>query len=345
MNEDAILRAAFGHAAAVPRLLSLLPGDASAGLEGGRLRRLVAEQVARGGRKRVGDLAWAVGVEGDPDTEAMLAVECQSSPDWRMALRMLVYAGLLWQSLAETPRYQRRQLPPALLVLVYTGAGNWRPKMLRELLRDSPPSLGRRRPDFDFEFLDAKALTADDANANWLAALLRLLCCRDPASLPVRSKTLSDTLRHDGLDDLASILAELLMRMLIFRFAGRGAEQHDDHLRLALTYMGEPTMLEQAITEWREAALAEGQAKGHAEGHAEGRVEERAQSVARERAILSRQAARRFGSEAGDAFAALLANEEDIVRLGTMSDLVVDCADSDELLQRSRSVLVNADSP
>ena len=333
MNEDAILRAAFGHNAAVPRLLSLLPGDAGAGLEAGRLRRLVAEQVARGGRKRVGDLAWAVGVEGEPDAEAMLAVECQSSSDSRMALRMLVYAGLLWQALADTPRYQRRKLPPALLVLVYTGAGNWRPKTLRELLRDSPPSLGRRRPDFDFEFLDAKALTADDANANWLAALLRLLCCRDATSLPVRSKTLFDALRHDGLDDLASILADLLMRMLIFRFAGRGAEQQDDHLRLALTYMGEPTMLEQAITEWREAALAEG------------RVEERAQSVARERAILSRQAARRFGSEAGDAFAALLANEEDIVRLGTMSDLVVDCADSDELLQRGRAVLVNGDSP
>ena len=345
MNQDAILRAAFGHPAAVSRLLSLLPEDASAGLEAGRLRRLVAEQVARGGRKRIGDLAWAVGVEGDPEAEAMLAVECQSSPDSRMVLRMLVYAGLLWQSLADTPRYQRRQLPPALLVLVYTGAGNWRPKALRELLRDSPPGLGRRRPDFDFEFLDAKALTADDAHANWLAALLRLLCCRDPASLPVRSKTLFDALRHDGLDDLASILADLLMRMLIFRFAGRGAEQQDEHLRLALTYMGEPTMLEQAITEWREAALAEGQAKGHAEGHAEGRVEERAQSMARERAILSRQAARRFGSEAGDAFAALLANEEDIVRLGTMSDLVVDCADSDELLQRGRSVLVNGVRP
>lgn len=330
MTEDAILRTALGHPAAVSRLLSLLPEDASAGLEGGRLRRLVAEQVARGGRKRVGDLAWAVGVAGDPEAEAMLAVECQSSPDSRMALRMLVYAGLLWQSLAETPRYQRRQLPPALLVLVYTG-GNWRPKTLRELLRDSPPSLGRRRPDFDFEFLDAKALTADDANANWLAALLRLLCCRDPASLPVRSKTLFDALRRDGLDDLALRLADLLMRMLIFRFAGRGAEQPDDHLRLALTYMGEPTMLEQAITEWREAALAEGQAKGVSRG------------MARERAMLSRQAARRFGSEAGNALAALLADEEDAERLDTMGDLVVDCADGDELLRRGRSVLLRHD--
>ena len=86
-------------------------------------------------------------------------------------------------------------------------------------------------------------------------------------------------------------------------------------------------MLEEAITEWREAALAEG----------------RSQAMSGERNRLSMQAARRFGSEAGDAFAALLGNEEDSQRLYTMSGLVVDCADGDELLRRTRSVLLHRD--
>ena len=88
-------------------------------------------------------------------------------------------------------------------------------------------------------------------------------------------------------------------------------------------------MLEQAITEWREAALAEG----------------RSQAIARARARLCRQAARRFGSEAGYAFAALLDNEEDSQRLDTMSDLVVVCASGDELLRRGRSVLLQRNGP
>lgn len=332
MNEDAIMRTALGNPAAVPRLLSLLPPDVGAGLDANRLRRLPAEYVARGGRKRVGDIAWAVGVDQDPDAEALLVVECQSSTDRRMALRMLVYNGLLWQALAETPRYRRRELPLALRVVVYTGGRRWRPKTLRELLRKSPPGLAGRSFDVDFELLDAGRLTADDARSNWLAALLRLLHCRVAAQLPARSKALFDGLRADKLDDLAAELAGMLMRMFVFRFMGENAkEEHEDHLALAARYLGEPTMLEEAITEWRQAAIAEGRTQGIAEGRSQGRAEERA--------LLRRLAARRFGAEAGDALATLLGHEDDSERLATIGDLVVDAANSDELLRRGRSVL------
>ena len=96
-------------------------------------------------------------------------------------------------------------------------------------------------------------------------------------------------------------------------------------------------MLEQAITEWREAALAEGRAKG--------RAEERVQSMLRERASVRRFATRRFGSDAGDTLAALLANEDDFERLDRVSDLLVDCANGDELLRRTRAVLAHHDGP
>ena len=334
MNEDAILRTALGNPAAVPRLLSLLPKDAVAGIEAVRLRRLPAEHVARGGKKRLGDIAWGVGVGHDPDAEALLVVECQSSLERRMALRMLVYAGLQWQALADTPRYRRGELPPALLVVVYTGGRRWRPKTLRELLAKSPPGLARRCPDFDFELLDARTLTADDAHSNWLAALLRLLHCRLAAELPARAKVLLDGLRRDALDDLAAELADLLMRMLVHRFGGEDAKEEDrEYLALAVTYLGEPTMLEEAITEWREAAVAEGRSQGRAEGRSEGMVEKRT--------LLRRMAARRFGVEAGNALATLLAGEEDSERLATIGDLVVDAANGEELLRRGRSVLAH----
>ena len=83
-------------------------------------------------------------------------------------------------------------------------------------------------------------------------------------------------------------------------------------------------MLERAITEWRKAALAEGERKGRVEG---------------ERAMLRRVAARRFGMATGDALAALLGEATDVRRLNSIGDLVVDCASADELLRRSGSVL------
>ena len=177
--------------------------------------------------------------------------------------------------------------------------------------------------------LDARSLTAEDGRDNWLAALLRLLCCRDAAKLPELSQTLFDGLRRDGLDDFARRLADLTMRMLLARFGREQEVRPGGYLDQALRYMEEPTMLERAITKWRNAALAEGLQKGRAEG---------------QRAYLQRMAARRFGGAAGDALAALLGEATDVRRLDAIGDLVSDCTSADELLRRSGGVL-NGRSP
>ena len=334
MSEDAILRTALAERAAVPRLLALLPAEAVAGLDPARLRPLAVDHIGRSGRARRGDIAWAVGAPTtrEPNAEALLAVECQSSPHPRMALRMMVYAGLLWQAFAASRSKRRGRLPLALLVVIYTGARRWRPKTLRGLLRETPPGLRERSPECGFEMLDAATLTADDGRANWLAAQLRLLRCRAAEELPERARTLFEGLRRDGLDDLAQRLAELTMRLLLVRFGRKPAADAGGYLDQALRYMEEPTMLERAITEWRKAALAEGQRKGRVEGMREGRVEG-------ERAMLRRVAARRFGTPTGDALAALLGEVADVRRLNAIGDLVADCPSADELLRRTGGLL------
>ncbi len=54
---------------------------------------------------------------------------------------------------------------------------------------------------------------------------------------------------------------------------------------------------------------------------------------------LRHLAAGRFGVAAGDALAALLANEKDIERLAKVGDLVVGCTNAEELLRRGRGLL------
>ena len=98
-------------------------------------------------------------------------------------------------------------------------------------------------------------------------------------------------------------------------------------------------MLAETVTRWRREALDEGRRLGMSEGMRRGLSEGRRQGMSDERALLRRQAAGRFGDATGDALAALLANEEDVERLGRVGDLVVGCRTGEELLRRGRGLL------
>ena len=317
----------------VRHLLALLPADVTAGLDTRRLRRLPTEQIGRGVRRRTADMAWAVGAPTPerPDAEALLAIEFQSAPHARMALRMDVYVALLRQEMAAGLP-SAAGLPPVLPVLVYTGDRPWRPPGLRGLTAPAPAGLRRWQPDLEMVPLDAGALSAEDGDTNPAAALLRLQRCRRPAELPSLAAALFGALRRDGRSELAERLSDALMRMLAARFGGdETGERHTEELRRALRQMEEPRMLAETVTQWRREALDEGRKLGRRQGMSEG--------MSHERALLRRQASGRFGVAAGDALAALLANEEDVERLAEVGDLVVGCTSAEELLRRGRGLL------
>ena len=79
--------------------------------------------------------------------------------------------------------------------------------------------------------------------------------------------------------------------------------------------------------------------EGRRQGVSEGRRQGVSEGISYERALLRRQAAWRFGVAAGDALAALLANEEDVERLAEVGELVVGCASAEELLRRGGGLL------
>ena len=140
-------------------------------------------------------------------------------------------------------------------------------------------------------------------------------------------------LRRDGRLALAERLSDALLRMLAARFGGdETGAGHTVELRRALRHMEEPRMLAETVTQWRQEALDEGRRQGMSEGVLEGMLEG-------ERVLLRRQATGKFGVAAGDALAALLANEDDVERLAEVGDLVVVCASAEELLRRGRRLL------
>ena len=148
MYEDEITHIAFADEDMVRHLLALLPADAVAGLDTQQLRRLSAELIGRGLRGRVADMAWAVAAPTSqrPHAEVLLAVEFQSAPHGRMALRMESYVALLRQEMAAP---NADGLPPVLPVLVYTGHRPWRPPGVRQLSAPVPAGLRRWQPDLE----------------------------------------------------------------------------------------------------------------------------------------------------------------------------------------------------
>ena len=254
-----------------------------------------------------------------------------------MALRMESYAALLREEMAAALP-DAEGLPPVLPLLVYTGDRPWRPPAVRQLTAPAPAGLRRWQPDLAPLMLDAAALSADDGRINPAAALLRLQRCRRPADLPGLAAALFDALRRDGRPKrLLERLSDALMQMLVLRFGGTEAgETYTEELRSALRHMEEPRMLAETVTRWRQEALDEGLRQGMRQGVSKGVKQGMADG---ERRLLRRLATRRFGVDAGDALAALLANEDDAERLAKVGELLMDCGSPAELLRRGGRLL------
>ena len=79
------------------------------------------------------------------------------------------------------------------------------------------------------------------------------------------------------------------------------------------------TLLAERIDEFAERHLEQG----------------REQGLDQERSLLARQAARKFGAETAERFAALLGGIDDAERLAEIGEAVIDCADGAALLARA----------
>ena len=104
--------------------------------------------------------------------------------------------------------------------------------------------------------------------------------------------------------------------------------------------------LEDRVKEWpaqwmregREQGLAQGLEQGLAQGLEQGREQGREQGLEHERALLRRMAALRFGAEAGERAAALMADIGEADQLADVGDWLVQAGDGDQFLARVASI-------
>ena len=94
------------------------------------------------------------------------------------------------------------------------------------------------------------------------------------------------------------------------------------------------SMIEARWTRWWNEQFGRVRAEGRMEGMAEGRTEGMAEGLEHQRAMLRRQAERKFDPATGRELARRLADVADAGRLARAGDWIIDCDTGAALLER-----------
>ena len=199
---------------------------------------------------------------------------------------------------------------------------------MRDLVSGGSGPLAPYQPSQRYYLLDAAhAADADLPSGNLVSALVGLEKTRDRARLAGPLKVLIDLLRAAKDDALTEVFAAWLHQGL------RVSDRLPAGGRNPLAELQETqTMLEENMREWTREWLEQGRVQGIEQGRVQG-IE---QGIEQERALLCRQARRKFDAGAAEGLAAALAGVTDSDRLARVGDWIIECATAAGLLARVR---------
>ncbi|NMG17758.1 Rpn family recombination-promoting nuclease/putative transposase [Aromatoleum bremense] len=272
-------------------------------------------------RDRAEDVVWRVRA-GEDWLYLYLLIEFQSRVDRFMALRMMVYVGLLYQDLIRHRQLgPSRLLPPVLPIVLYNGERRWRaPVTLTELLPKVPAFLAPLQPQMRYVLIDEGAVPADTLARlprNLVAAIFRLEQPQSPEEVQRFVAEFEAATRGDEFTTVRRVIAIWLRAALLRnRKYPILLPELDDLQELSI-------MLSRRIEQWAEGYIASGRVEGRMEGRMEGRAEGEAR-------VLERLLTRRFGPLPAWAEARLSTAGE--AELEQWTDAVLDAASLIEVL-------------
>jgi hypothetical protein len=155
---DKALKLLFSHPIMIESLIrGFVPESWVELLNFKKLRKLNVKHITEDLREREDDLIWQLDFKGQP-LYLLCLLEFQSDNEEFMAVRILTYAGLIYQDLLKNQKQLliEGKLPPLFSFVFYTGSSAWRaPTSLNECMTNAiPPGLRKYQPNIEYMVLD-----------------------------------------------------------------------------------------------------------------------------------------------------------------------------------------------
>ena len=302
-NHDSSYKFLFSNPELVRDLImGFIPDEWLQSLDYSTLEKVPGSYISEDFQQREDDIVWKVKVGGDW-VYLYLLMEFQSSVDKYMALRMMVYIGLLYQDLIKRGEVlEDGRLPPILPIVLYNGSQKWTAATnISELIPVVPGLVSQFTPSLHYLLIDENNYTDSELASlhNLVAAVFRLEHASSPSAVSELTNLLADWL--SDRPDLRRMFA-LWIRATLMRKQEYGIvmPQVDDLQEIRV-------MLADKVEEWAKAYIAEGKQEGLQQG---------------EVLALQRLLAKRFGVIPADTIA-LIANAP-VVDIERWLDRVID---------------------
>ncbi|MBP1151276.1 Rpn family recombination-promoting nuclease/putative transposase [Methylocaldum sp. RMAD-M] len=271
MDHDQSYKLLFSHAEMVADLLrGFVREDWVQQLDFDSLEKVNGSYVADDLREREDDVIWRVRW-GREWLYVYLLIEFQSTVDRYMAVRILVYLGLLYQDLVRTGQLAGEgRLPPVLPIVLYNGNPRWSaPTDIADLIVPVPGGLETYRPRLRYFLLDEGRYAESELAPlrNLAAALFRLENSRTPQDVERILAALGTWLQAPEQSSLRRAFTVWLKRVFLpGRLPGVELGRINDLQEVQ-------SMLAERVTEWTEEWKRQGMEKGLQQGRQEGRQE------------------------------------------------------------------------
>jgi len=238
-------------------IIGFVPDEWLHSLDYATLEKVPGSYVTEDFRNRADDIVWRVKVGGEW-VYLYLLIEFQSSVDKYMALRMMVYVGLLYQDLIKRGEVLADgRLPPVLPIVLYNGTPRWSAVTdVFDLIPPVPGLVEQFKPKLKYLLIDENAYTESELSSlkNLVAAVFRIEHPATPETISRLVGLLADWLsdRPDLRRMFALWIRATLMRKPEYRIV---LPQIDDLQEISV-------MLAERLEEWAHGYKAEGIQEG-----------------------------------------------------------------------------------
>jgi hypothetical protein len=286
-------------------IMGFIPDEWLHSFDYATLEKVPGSYITEDFRSRADDVVWRVKV-GGKWVYLYVLIEFQSTVDKYMALRMMVYQGLLYQDLIKRGEMlSDGLLPPILPIVLYNGSQRWTAATdVFDLIPPVPGLVQQFKPQLKYLLIDENAYSDNELSSlkNLVAAVFRIEHAPTPQTISVLLGLLSEWLtdRPDLRRMFALWIRATLMRKTEYRIV---LPQLDDLQELRI-------MLADRLEEWALGYKAEGVQQG-------------------ESLALQKLLTKRFGAMPADILEKIAAASP--AQIDTWLDQVLDARSLDEL--------------